>query len=376
MFPVQELIAVFRRIAILATAGALLFVASMGAPVLGGIGGALGAGASTADDLDAARQKLTAARDDANATAAEFSAADHQLDETKTTITELRATIAATRARAEQLHGIARERAVFAYTHAGNPLEALIGADGATQAIRRSQLLDHANQTDNDVVKKLAVVNSTLRGQEADLEHQLTAQQAISDQLDAKLGALQAKQADVQRAVSELESKLDAEIAAADAARKAALDRERAALAAQQAVSNGGEGQIVVNPGGGAFQCPVGGAAYGDDFGGPSGHPGIDMMVPTGTPAVAVKAGTVRYVANEGAGGNTAYLSADDGNTYFYAHFSQFVGEARPVAQGEVIGLTGMTGNASAPHLHFEIRLGGPNGNRANPYPTLKSAGC
>ncbi len=105
-------------------------------------------------------------------------------------------------------------------------------------------------------------------------------------------------------------------------------------------------------------------------------HPGIDMFVPTGTPAVAVEAGTVTYVPNEGAGGNTAYLAAADGNTYFYAHFSQFVGEARTVAKGEIVGLTGMTGNASAPHLHFEIRLGGPNGATTDPYPTLKSAGC
>jgi murein DD-endopeptidase MepM/ murein hydrolase activator NlpD len=120
----------------------------------------------------------------------------------------------------------------------------------------------------------------------------------------------------------------------------------------------------------------VAGAAYSDDFGGPSGHPGIDMMVSNGTPAVAVMAGTVRYVPNEGAGGNTAYVQADDGNTYFYAHFSQFVGGGRTVAKGEVIGLTGMTGNASAPHLHFEIRIGGDNGNKVDPYPTLRSAGC
>ena len=89
------------------------------------------------------------------------------------------------------------------------------------------------------------------------------------------------------------------------------------------------------------------GAAYSDDYGGPRGHPGIDMFVPTGTAAMAVKAGTVTFVPNEGAGGNTAYLAADDGNTYFYAHFSQYIGGPRAVAKGEVIGLTGMTGNAS-----------------------------
>ena len=126
----------------------------------------------------------------------------------------------------------------------------------------------------------------------------------------------------------------------------------------------------------GPFSCPVQGAAYSNDYTGPEAHAGIDMFVPTGTPAVAVKAGEVTFKPNEGAGGNAAYLAADDGNTYFYAHFSQYVGEPRTVAKGEVIGLTGMTGNATAPHVHFEIRLGGVNGYRTNPYSTLKSAGC
>ena len=53
------------------------------------------------------------------------------------------------------------------------------------------------------------------------------------------------------------------------------------------------------------------------------------MFVPIGTSAVATKSGTVSYVPNEGAGGNTAYLAGSDGNVYFYAHFSQFVGGAR-----------------------------------------------
>jgi len=93
-------------------------------------------------------------------------------------------------------------------------------------------------------------------------------------------------------------------------------------------------------------------------------------------PEVAVKAGTVSYVPMGGAGGNEAYLAADDGNVYYYAHMSQFVGAARSVAQGEVIGLVGSTGSSTAPHLHFEIRIGGANGQRIDPYPTLRGAGC
>jgi murein DD-endopeptidase MepM/ murein hydrolase activator NlpD len=272
-----------------------------------------------------------------------------------------------------------RQRALYAYTHPGTSLEALVDATDTVDAARRQQLLDQANQTDDDVVKQLAAVNAQLKTQQSDLEGQERDQQQVSDQLDAKLAALQADQAAVEQAVGDLQTRLDAEIAAAayaDAAHQAQLEAEKAALAVQQTISSGAAGQIIANPVIGPFQCPVQGAAYSDDYGGPTGHPGIDMLVPTGTAAVAVMAGTVRYVPDEGAGGNTAYLDAVDGNTYFYAHFSQFVGGDRTVAQGEVIGLTGMTGNATAPHLHFEIRIGGDNGNTTDPFPALRSAGC
>ena len=355
-----------RRLVVLAIA-----TACVGVP-------ALAAGASTQDDLAAARQKLQDARQAANETAAAFSASDHKLEETRDHIAQLKDTIAATKAHAEELRAYARQRAVYAYTHPGTSLENLVDAKGTVDAIRRQQLLDQANQTDNDVVKKLAAVNAQLKNQQSELEDEEQQQQAIADQLDAKLAALNANQQEVERAVADLQAKLDTELAVAaflDAQQKARLEQERAALAAQQTISSGGAGQII-NPVSGPFACPVQGAAYSDDYGGPTGHPGIDMFVPTGTPAMAVKAGTVTYAPNEGAGGNAAYLNADDGNTYYYAHFSQFVGGPRAVAKGEVIGLTGMTGNATAPHLHFEIRLGGPNGDRTDPYPTLKAAGC
>jgi murein DD-endopeptidase MepM/ murein hydrolase activator NlpD len=125
--------------------------------------------------------------------------------------------------------------------------------------------------------------------------------------------------------------------------------------------------------------CPVTGARWGDGFGprGTGFHSGIDLLIAEGTPVVAVRAGDVRFVANEsGGGGNTAYLTADDGTAFQYAHLVDFVGVDRRVTAGEVLGHVGHTGNATTPHLHFGIRLNGVGGTRVDPAPSLRAASC
>jgi peptidoglycan hydrolase CwlO-like protein len=77
-------------------------------------GPALAAGATTEDDLAAARQKLEDARKQGDELAAAFTAADHKLETTQGTIAKLEDSIAATQAHADDLRAIARERAVFA----------------------------------------------------------------------------------------------------------------------------------------------------------------------------------------------------------------------------------------------------------------------
>ena len=76
-----------------------------------------------------------------------------------------------------------------------------------------------------------------------------------------------------------------------------------------------------------------------------------------GTPIAAAMAGTVVAAGPDGGYGNL--ITVDDGNglTTRYAHCSQIyarVGER--VAPGDVIGAVGMTGRATGPHLHFEVR--------------------
>src|SRR5437660_10067764 len=91
------------------------------------------------------------------------------------------------------------------------------------------------------------------------------------------------------------------------------------------------------------FRCPVDGSRYSDDYGprGSGFHYGVDMLAPTGTNLWAVKDGNVQY-ASESAGGLVAYLFADGGNVYYYAHMSGIIGAGdRRAAQGDGSGLGG-----------------------------------
>jgi len=130
--------------------------------------------------------------------------------------------------------------------------------------------------------------------------------------------------------------------------------------------------------------CPVAGFTYGSGFGplpGGGFHYGVDMGAPEGTPVYAVRTGMLWYWSTGDIGGYSVYLKADDGNTYYYTHLTPYAASLEntqtPVTAGQVIESVNHTGNANGyNHLHFEIRLGGPNGTKVDPRPTLDAAGC
>ena len=92
----------------------------------------------------------------------------------------------------------------------------------------------------------------------------------------------------------------------------------------------------------------------------PDIHEGVDIAVPEGTPVRAMKAGRVAHAGSLGGYGLTVILQHGPNVQSLYAHLSRVdVRTGQSVAGRDVIGLSGRTGNATGPHLHFEVRRWG-----------------
>jgi murein DD-endopeptidase MepM/ murein hydrolase activator NlpD len=89
-------------------------------------------------------------------------------------------------------------------------------------------------------------------------------------------------------------------------------------------------------------------------------HDGIDIAVPAGTPVAAACSGRVILAGWDGGYGKAVEVACDNGLITMYAHNSVLeVGYGQRVAQGQTISLSGMTGNATGPHVHFGVMRGG-----------------
>jgi biotin carboxyl carrier protein len=118
-------------------------------------------------------------------------------------------------------------------------------------------------------------------------------------------------------------------------------------------------------------------------FGAPRGthvHQGQDVLTSEGTPVVAPLAGTVLETSYQ-AGGAGYYVVEHTlvGFDFMFAHCksgSLAVSSGQAVTAGQALCLAGQTGDATTPHLHFEIWVGGwqaPTGHPIDPLPYLEA---
>ncbi|MET7747174.1 M23 family metallopeptidase [Micromonospora sp. NPDC005367] len=127
-----------------------------------------------------------------------------------------------------------------------------------------------------------------------------------------------------------------------------------------------------------AWVIPMKGATITSCFGPRWGtqHQGIDFAMPAGTPIHAAFGGTVVKAGDAGDGyGNSVFIDHGNGYLTHYAHQSRLiVSVGDKVAAGQVIGYEGATGDATGPHLHFEVHQG-QMWNQIDPAPFLRAHG-
>jgi murein DD-endopeptidase MepM/ murein hydrolase activator NlpD len=121
---------------------------------------------------------------------------------------------------------------------------------------------------------------------------------------------------------------------------------------------------------------------FGASRSGGRAHQGIDIMAARGTPVRASAPGTIAKLFTSKLGGTTLYQYDESGRyVFYYAHLEGYaanIAVGQRVEQGQVIAYVGSTGNATTPHLHFEIQKADGSGRwwkarSMNPYPALKA---
>jgi murein DD-endopeptidase MepM/ murein hydrolase activator NlpD len=101
-------------------------------------------------------------------------------------------------------------------------------------------------------------------------------------------------------------------------------------------------------------------------------HTGIDLAAPQGTVVLASRAGRVLLVESISGYGTTVLLDHGEGWQTLYAHLHEaIVVNGVWLEQGQPLGMVGMTGSATGPHLHFELRRQGAELLALDPTPHL-----
>ena len=99
-------------------------------------------------------------------------------------------------------------------------------------------------------------------------------------------------------------------------------------------------------------------------------HPGIDIACAVGTPVLATGSGVIEYVTYDSTYGQMVIVRHNDSITTVYGHNDRIlVEEGQWVRVGSRIAESGNSGQSTAPHLHYELRINGePVDPLDNPY--------
>jgi murein DD-endopeptidase MepM/ murein hydrolase activator NlpD len=289
-------------------------------------------------------------------------------------VAALQATIVTTQAKLDEARNAFNLSAAGLYRSArtGAQYQSVLSSQ-PENLVAENKYLDEVSHQRRDLVNGVASLRRAL-----DSQHQeMAAEQAKAD---AAANDARVERDRIGTLVSQLQP-AQAQAAAQAAAEQAVLGQiqgtktqDQAELASIQSAADGLSALLRARGSGGtaAGACqvrPVADEGINQPYGGPGGHPGIDLHASYGDPIHACRAGTIVSAGWMGGYGNATVIDHGGGMATLYGHQSQIVVSAgQHVNAGDVIGYIGSTGFSTGPHLHFEVRI---NGNTVDPAPYL-----
>ncbi len=250
-------------------------------------------------------------------------------------------------------------------------LSVILDADGFENVLGESEYLQRIQAQDSNIVTQVRTLRDDTRETVARVRSTRDAIAAKQRELQRTREALEAREAELQQAqaqsqtqlkqvkvkvadlegeLSDIEGKIQRQLAAAAAAQDSAETPATLPAGPVQGASGG-------------YIWPVNGpvvSPFGPRWG--TLHAGIDIAASAGTPIRAVKDGQIAFVQSDAASGgygNYTCINHGGGLSSCYAHQSSFAITSGSVNQGDVIGYVGCTGHCYGDHLHFEIRVNG-----------------
>ena len=334
--------------------------------------------------IDLLQDKLDALESNRDDLQSEIDAVQKRIDETQAEINKAEKEI---EKKEQEFDGVYEEycQRLRAMYISGNVsmLEVLLESGDISSILTRAEMVKSVSEQDSatldDLMTKMEEINK---------EREELANNKI--QLGKDKDGLNSRKQELQKSIDEYNSskaELNAEVEECNAA-LASLDDKRSEVKEtidtnqeqkrqiEAEINNALSGSGSNKPGSGNYNPGTGQLAYPTSYrqisaGYPnysngSYHGGVDWPCPTGTAVHASDSGVV-VIAKKLTYSYGQYILIDHGNglSTLYAHNSSLVvGVGDKVSKGQIIAYSGESGNATGPHVHFEVRL---NGTRVNP---------
>ncbi|CDF27827.1 peptidase M23B [Dialister sp. CAG:588] len=331
--------------------------------IQGQIGNARAQKASAEEIIREIAVKLHTIQVELDAANAELDRIHSEEDKVNAQIKQIELELEAARKQLLERQDLLNKRIRAIYIHGQlNYLEVIMGSKNFSDFANRLELLKRVIRSDYNLIQDIRVRQEQIQAKMNELSLQKQELEKLAAEATKAQQAIEMKRAEQQAVMDSAKAQRDA---AEQMEQDLIASSERIRQQIQARQWGGMEPQVIGSgilgyPCSGPITSPFGYRIH-PIFGTTIYHSGIDIGVDEGTPVHAADSGVVIYSGSGLTGyGNVVIIDHGNGLSTLYAHNSALlVSEGESVSKGQVVAYSGMTGYATGPHVHFEVRVNG-----------------